>query len=233
MPRAACHRSIATGSGRDPRPARDVGPLRVAGALRPAVRSHALALAASLRARARREPRPRPAMVDLKRLYEQHGLFMSSSRLPDYLPRSARFCPRSPRRRRASAARRDGAYPGGDPAAPEEAQGALLLGVLRGPGAERGEADGEVLKAILAEPDDPNDLAALDAAWRDEEVTFGPGAASACGTGGIAAKIQAARRPAPDLGEPVPQRPLVTVTRKAGRRRPIATRLMRRYRSRG
>ena len=37
-----------------------------------------------------------------------------------------------------------------------------------------GEADGEVLKAILAEPDDdPNDLAALDAAWQDEEVTFG------------------------------------------------------------
>ena len=26
------------------------------------------------------------AMVDLKQLYEQHGLFMSSSELPDYLP---------------------------------------------------------------------------------------------------------------------------------------------------
>ena len=81
--------------------------------------------------------------------------------------------------------------------------------------AYRPRADEEVLKAILAEPDDdPNDLAALDAAWQDEEVTFGPGAASACGTGGIAAKIRAARRPAPDLPQPAPQRPVVTVSKK-------------------
>jgi len=39
------------------------------------------------------------------------------------------------------------------------------------------------LDGLLAEPeDDPNDLAALDRAWEDQPVTFGPGAAM----GGVA-----------------------------------------------
>jgi nitrate reductase molybdenum cofactor assembly chaperone NarJ/NarW len=156
------------------------------------------------------------AMVDLKQLYEQHGLFMSSSELPDYLPLFLEFLSSVP-----------------------EAQARELLGetahILEAirlrlkkrkvpyssvfsalQALSEAQADGEVLKAILAEPDDdPNDLAALDAAWQDEEVTFGPGAASACGTGGIAAKIRAARRPAPDVPQPAPQRPVVTVTKRA------------------
>ena len=38
----------------------------------------------------------------------------------------------------------------------------------------------DVVAALMGEPDeDPNDLAALDAAWEEEEVTFGPGAAAA------------------------------------------------------
>jgi nitrate reductase delta subunit len=155
------------------------------------------------------------AMVDLKQLYEQHGLFMSSSELPDYLPLFLEFLSSVP-----------------------EAQARELLGetahILEAirlrlkkrkvpyssvfsalQALSEAQADGEVLKAILAEPDDdPNDLAALDAAWQDEEVTFGPGAASACGTGGIAAKIRAGRRPAPGTEPSTPQRPLVTVNKR-------------------
>ncbi len=37
---------------------------------------------------------------------------------------------------------------------------------------------------------------ALDAAWEDEPVTFGPGAASSC-KDGLIARIRAGRRPPP------------------------------------
>ena len=67
----------------------------------------------------------------------------------------------------------------------------------------------------MGEPDeDPNDLAALDAAWEEEEVTFGPGAAAAaqCGKDGLAAKLRAGRRPAPGLPVQEPKRTVVTYT---------------------
>jgi nitrate reductase delta subunit len=39
-------------------------------------------------------------------------------------------------------------------------------------------ADGEALAALMQEPeDDPDDLEALDRAWAEEPVTFGPGEA--------------------------------------------------------
>ena len=45
----------------------------------------------------------------------------------------------------------------------------------------------EDVSALLALPDpDANDLAALDAAWEDEPVTFGPGASDGCKDGLIA-----------------------------------------------
>jgi nitrate reductase delta subunit len=52
-----------------------------------------------------------------------------------------------------------------------------------------------------ADPD-PMDLEALDAAWEEEEVRFGPGAQGqgACGHEGLIAKLRHARRavdPAP------------------------------------
>ena len=169
----------------------DVGPLRVAGALRPAVRSHR-SLSLHLFEHVHGESRDRgQAMVDLKQLYEQHGLFMSSSELPDYLPLFLEFLSAVPETQARELL--------GETAHILEAI-RLRLKKRKVPyssvfsavqALSEGEADGEVLKAILAEPDDdPNDLAALDAAWQDEEVTFGPGAASACGTGGIAAKIR-------------------------------------------
>ncbi len=65
---------------------------------------------------------------------------------------------------------------------------------------------GELIAAALQAPDiDPNDLAALDAAWEDEEVRFGPGAGDGC-KDGLIARVRGGLRPAPDM--PVsPQNP--------------------------
>jgi nitrate reductase delta subunit len=71
--------------------------------------------------------------------------------------------------------------------------------------------DEAALAALRAEPDvDPEDLEALDAAWEEEEVTFGPGAAAACGTDTLAARLRQAGRPAPGLEAPPRPRTVVT-----------------------
>ena len=57
------------------------------------------------------------AMVDLKALYERHGLLMSSSELPDHLPLFLEFLSAIPGGRGMRAARRDGARAGSDPPA--------------------------------------------------------------------------------------------------------------------
>ena len=58
----------------------------------------------------------------------------------------------------------------------------------------------EDVAVLMQEPDpDPLDLAALDAAWEDEPVTFGPGANSC--KDGLVARLRAARRPAGDLAK--------------------------------
>jgi nitrate reductase delta subunit len=153
------------------------------------------------------------AMVDLKALYERHGLFMSSSELPDHLPLFLEFL---------------------SEISEAEAQELLeetahVLEAIRlrlkkrkvpyssvfscAQALAHAKPQTEVVAALMGEPDeDPNDLAALDAAWEEEEVTFGPAAAAAaqCGKDGLAAKLRAARRPAPGMPVPEPKRPIVT-----------------------
>jgi nitrate reductase delta subunit len=152
------------------------------------------------------------AMVDLKALYERHGLVMSASELPDHLPLFLEFLSQIPE---------------------AEAQELLeetshVLEAIRmrlkkrqvpyssvfscAQVLARAKPHSEILSALLSEPDeDPNDLAALDAAWEEEEVTFGPSAAAAaqCGKDGIAAKLRAARRPAPGMPASEPKRPVI------------------------
>lgn len=135
------------------------------------------------------------AMIDLKNLYEQNGLFMSQAELPDFLPLFLEFLATRP---------------------PVEAahllgQPAHILVALAERLAQRGSSyeavfralvalanaspDARDVTAVLAEPDpDPADLAALDAAWADEPVTFGPGA-DGC-KDRLIAQMRAARRPA-------------------------------------
>jgi len=155
------------------------------------------------------------AMVDLKALYERHGLAMSSSELPDHLPLFLEFLSEIPEAEAQELL--------------EETSHVLEAIRLRlkkrnvtyssvfscAQALAHARPQTEVLNALLNEPDeDPNDLAALDAAWEEEEVTFGPAAAAAaqCGKDGLAAKLRAVRRPAPGMPVPEPKRPVITYT---------------------
>ncbi len=153
------------------------------------------------------------AMADLAALYGRRGLAAATSELPDFIPLFLEFLSQVPEAEarellgetahiieaiRQRLDKRRSAY-------------AAVFSALEA--LSQGKPDAEILNAILSAPDDdPNDLAALDAAWMDEEVTFGPGAATGCGTGGAASKIRAGRRPAPDMAAPEPRRPVVART---------------------
>jgi nitrate reductase delta subunit len=63
------------------------------------------------------------------------------------------------------------------------------------------------VSALLALPDpDATDMAARDAAWQDEAVSFGPGAADGC-KDGLMARVRAGLRPAPDMPRAPPTVP--------------------------
>ena len=68
----------------------------------------------------------------------------------------------------------------------------------------------EEVSALLELPDpDASDLAALDAAWEDEPVNFGPGAANSC-KDELIAKVRAGRRPAPGVAVRPAARPIIS-----------------------
>lgn len=140
------------------------------------------------------------AMVDLMGVYADAGYETTASELPDFLPMFLEFAATRP----AAEALELVGQPG------------HVLAALRERLAKRGspygaafaalvalakvKLDSAQLAALRAEPDpEPDDLEALDAAWEEEEVTFGPGAAAQCGVDGLAAKIRQGRRPAPGL----------------------------------
>jgi nitrate reductase delta subunit len=153
------------------------------------------------------------AMVDLLKLYEDGGYTPTTAELPDFLPLFLEYASTlSP----AAAVELVG-QPGHVFAAlrerlakrssPYEAAFSALAALARA------RLDEAALAALRAEPDvDPEDLEALDAAWEEEEVTFGPGAAAACGTDTLAARLRQAGRPAPGI-EPAP-RPRTVVTHR-------------------
>ena len=80
------------------------------------------------------------AMVDLMALYERHGLAMAGNELPDHSAAVPGVPLRDSRGGGPRPARGDRPYPGGHPAAAQEAQGPVLVGVLLRPGAGRREA---------------------------------------------------------------------------------------------
>jgi nitrate reductase molybdenum cofactor assembly chaperone NarJ/NarW len=137
------------------------------------------------------------AMIDLKAQYEQHGLAISAAELPDFLPLFLEYLSVLPLGEACELL--------GQPAhilqglaerlrqrkSPYEA----VLHALTALAAAK--PDAAAVAALLEEPDaDPADLAALDEAWEDEPVTFGPGAGSSC-KDGLIARIRAGRRPPP------------------------------------
>jgi len=114
------------------------------------------------------------AMVDLQRLYAERGLEISARELPDYLPLFLEFLSTLP-----------------EPEARElVSEPAHVLEALRDRLRKRKSIYAAVFRALLTltsgqaaatpedvrtEDDDPDDLEALDRAWEEEQVTFGPG----------------------------------------------------------
>ena len=152
------------------------------------------------------------AMVDLIKVYEDGGFTPTVSELPDFLPL---FLEYASTRKPADALELIG-QPGHVLAALSERlakrcslyQSVFAALVML----SNAKLDAAALDALRQEPDpEPDDLEALDAAWEDEEVTFGPGALiDACGRDGLAAKMRQARRPAPGVPTPEPKRPIIT-----------------------
>jgi nitrate reductase delta subunit len=151
-------------------------------------------------------------MVDLMALYERHGLAMAGSDLPVHLPLFLEFLSQVPE------ADARGLI----------AETAHILEAIRQRLKKRKvpyssvfscvqilaatKPQTSIVEALLGERDEnPDDLAALDAAWEDAEVTFGPGSATQeCGKDGLISKLRAVQRPAPGVAPPKPQRPIVT-----------------------
>jgi nitrate reductase delta subunit len=142
------------------------------------------------------------AMVDLKAQYEKAGLELDSTELPDFLPLFLEYVSTLP----ATAARDTLAQPAHIFAALAERlrkRRSAYEAVFRALVALSAVAPkADEVSALLRLPDaDANDLAALDAAWEDEEVRFGSGANDGC-KDGLVARIRGGLRPAPDMPAP-------------------------------
>ena len=137
------------------------------------------------------------AMVDLQEQYVRAGLEVSAAELPDFLPLFLEYLSTLPAK--------DACETLGQPAhifaamaerlrkrqSSYEAVFRVLVAL-----ASAKPKDDEVL-ALLRLPDpDASDLAALDAAWEDEPVNFGPD--NGC-KDGLIARVRGGLRPAPDM----------------------------------
>jgi nitrate reductase molybdenum cofactor assembly chaperone NarJ/NarW len=143
------------------------------------------------------------AMVDLRAMYEKSGLVIAANELPDYLPLFLEFLSTLPvteaRGLLADTAHILAALSErlGRRQSPYKAVFDALVAIAQD------TPQRAVVDALLETPDaDPMDLVALDAAWEEEEVRFGPGAQGqgACSHDSLIAKLRHARRavgPAP------------------------------------
>ena len=151
------------------------------------------------------------AMVDLSQHYAGHDFEIAANELPDYLPLFIEFLSLIP---------------------PAETRGLIgetahVLEAIRLRLKKRKSAYSSVFSGILAlvdrpaskivteaiageAVDNPDDLAALDKAWMDEEVLFGP-TALVCGKDHLSAKLRAGFRPASGVPVSAAMRPTVSV----------------------
>jgi nitrate reductase delta subunit len=144
------------------------------------------------------------AMINLKMLYENGGLEIDASELPDFVPLFLEFLSTRPRPEAYDLL----AQPAHVIAAIAErlrkrqsAYEAVFQALVQ-LAATKPKAD--VVSALLAGPDpDADDLEALDAAWEDEPVSFEPNANSCKDT--LIEKIRAGRRPAPGVRRTQPR----------------------------
>jgi nitrate reductase delta subunit len=132
------------------------------------------------------------AMVDLVEHYQKSGLLLCTGELPDFIPLFLEFLSARPI---------------------EEAQGLLreaahIFALLEERLTKRSEGYTAVFTAILSiagevapvaetieAHDEPDDLAAIDAAWEETAVTFGPGTATdGCSVDRLRIQMRAANR---------------------------------------
>jgi nitrate reductase delta subunit len=121
------------------------------------------------------------AMVELGSLYASRGVLLSAHELPDYLPVFLEFLSLMKPLEAAAllgeaahvlTALRDRLKKRRSPYAAVFAALVELADT---------SADAQALSALMAEPeDDPDDLAALDRAWAEEPVSFGPEQTGSC-----------------------------------------------------
>lgn len=136
------------------------------------------------------------AMVDLKTLYENSGFAIAANELPDFVPLFLEFLSTQP----VEAARDLLTQPAHILAAMAERLGrrkssyravfdALVAIVAEAP-------QQAIVDELLKGPDpDPMDFIALDAAWEEEEVKFGPGTQDQAGCRDtLVARLRHARR---------------------------------------
>jgi nitrate reductase molybdenum cofactor assembly chaperone NarJ/NarW len=145
------------------------------------------------------------AMIDLKEQYERHNLLLSATELPDFLPLFLEYLSTLP----AAEASETLSQPVHILAAMAErlrkrksAYEAVFRALVALASAQPKD---EEVSALLKLPDpDATDLAALDAAWEDEPVNFGPGN-DGC-KDGLIARVRGGLRPAPDMMPTNPNR---------------------------
>jgi nitrate reductase delta subunit len=145
-------------------------------------------------------------MIDLKSQYETAGLVADASELPDFLPLFLEYLATLPLKEACETL--------GQPAhifaalaerlrKRKSAYEAVFRALIALSAAKPKEDE---VSALLQLPDpDATDLAALDAAWEDEPVNFGPGSGDGC-KDGIIARVRGGMRPAPDMPQPAPRR---------------------------
>jgi len=142
------------------------------------------------------------AMVDLQRLYEDGGLVIEASELPDYLPLFLEFLSTRPLTEVRDLL--------GQPLHVIAALGqrlrqreSLYAAVMDALVAiAEGEAEMAAVTALLETPDDdPDDLAALDRVWEEAAVEFGPGSPETEGCPNVSGMLRrmGARDMAPKL----------------------------------
>jgi nitrate reductase delta subunit len=133
------------------------------------------------------------AMVDLLTLYQENGVTPGSDELPDFLPLFLEFLSLRPVTE-AQALLREPAGILAAIAVRLQARDAPYAAAFQALLALTDEAPAAV---DPGEAEDPNDLAALDAAWEEATVRFGPGEpGDGCSTARLSLRLRADQRDA-------------------------------------
>jgi nitrate reductase delta subunit len=133
------------------------------------------------------------AMADLIALYRRHGLEVTASELPDFLPLFLEFLSLLP----APEARAMLAEPSGILRALADRLAARNTGYAAAMAALAALAQAPATGTSDIPEEDPDDLEAMDAAWEEAAVRFGPGEAiDGCGTDRLRMRLRAGARDA-------------------------------------